>query len=64
MVRESIVLGTGILILTNFAVKILSLIYRGVLIRLMGSEGLGLSEMVMPLFSFLLVLASLGIPLA
>lgn len=64
MKRESIVLGTGILIITNFLVKILSLVYRGVLIRLVGSEGLGLSEMIMPLFSFLLVLASLGIPLA
>ncbi len=64
MVRESIILGTGILIITNFLVKILSLVYRGVLIRLIGSEGLGLSEMIMPLFSFLLVIASLGIPLA
>ncbi len=64
MSRESIVLGTGILIITNFVVKVLSLIYRGVLIRLIGSEGLGLSEMITPLFSFLLVLASLGIPLA
>lgn len=62
--KESIIYGTGVLILTNFFVKILSLIYRGVLIRIIGSEGLGLSEMIMPIFSVLLVIASLGIPSA
>ena len=62
--KESIVYGTGVLIITNFLVKILSLVYRGVLIRLVGSEGLGLSEMIMPIFSFILVISSLGIPAA
>ncbi|MEE0777276.1 MAG: oligosaccharide flippase family protein, partial [Bacillota bacterium] len=62
--KESIVFGTVILIVTNFFVKILSLVYRGVLIRLIGGEGLGLWEMISPIFSLILVVASWGIPLA
>lgn len=64
MARESIIFGTAVLIFTNFLVKILSLVYRAILVRLIGGEGLGLSEMIMPIYSFMLVLASLGIPLA
>jgi stage V sporulation protein B len=64
MKKETIIYGTAILITTNLAVKVMSLVYRGILIRLIGAEGLGLTELMMPLFSFLLVIASLGVPLA
>lgn len=64
MARESLIFGTAVLILTNLLVKILSLVYRAVLVRFIGAEGLGLNEMIMPLYSFMIVLASLGIPLA
>lgn len=62
MKKESILYGTLILILTNTLVKILSLIYRGITVRLIGAEGLGLMEMMMPLYSLLIVISSLGIP--
>ena len=64
MGRETIFFGTAVLILTNLSVKILSLVYRAILVRLLGGEGLGLFEMIMPVYSFLLVLSSLGVPLA
>lgn len=64
MKKETIIYGTAILIATNLAVKVMSLVYRGILIRLIGAEGLGLTELMTPLFSFLLVVASLGVPLA
>lgn len=64
MKKETILYGTAVLITTNLAVKVMSLVYRGILIRLIGAEGLGLTELMMPLFSFLLVVASLGVPLA
>ncbi len=50
------------LIVTNFTVKIMSVLYRAVLIRIIGAEGLGLTELMSPFFNFLLVVASLGIP--
>lgn len=64
MGRESILFGTAVLILTNLFVKILSLLYRAVLVRLIGAEGLGLQEMIMPIYSLLIVFASWGIPMA
>lgn len=62
MKKESILYGTLILMITNAFVKVLSLIYRGITVRLIGAEGLGLMEMMMPLYSLLIVISSLGIP--
>lgn len=62
MKTESIMYDTFILILTNTLVKLMSLIYRSITIRLIGAEGLGLTEMMMPFYSLLIVIASLGIP--
>lgn len=62
MKTESIMYGTLILILTNSLVKLMSLVYRSITIRLIGAEGLGLTEMMMPFYSLLIVIASLGIP--
>lgn len=64
MKKETILYGTAVLIFTNSAVKLMSLTYRGIMIRLIGAEGLGLTELMMPFYSFLIVVASLGIPLA
>ncbi len=64
MGRESILFGTAVLIATNLFVKILSLFYRAILVRMIGAEGLGLHEMIMPLYALLIVVASWGIPLA
>lgn len=64
MKKESVFYGTLILIIINIAIKILSLLYRGILIRLIGPDGIGMMEMITPLFSFLLVIASWGVPMA
>ena len=64
MKKETIRYGALTLVFTNSVVKLMSLVYRSVTVRMIGTEGLGLTEMMMPFYSFLLVIASWGIPLA
>jgi len=64
MKRQSLFWGTVTLLISNIFVKGLGFAYRVVLVRLLGTEGVGLTEMVSPLFSFLLVLAGCGIQTA
>lgn len=59
--QQGLLIGTVILLISNIFVKGLGFFYRIVLVRLLGAEGMGLIEMVSPLFSFLLVLAGCGI---
>lgn len=59
--QQGLLLGTVLLLISNIFVKGLGFLYRVVLVRLLGTEGMGLIEMVTPLFSFLLVLAGCGI---
>ncbi len=54
-------LGTILLLISNIFVKGLGFFYRVMLVRHLGTEGVGLVEMVSPLYSFLLVLAGCGI---
>lgn len=54
--------GTVLLLFSNIIVKGLGFFYRVILVRLVGLEGIGLIEMVTPIYSFLLVLAGCGIP--
>ena len=42
-------------------VKGLGFVYRVILVRMLGAEGIGLVEMVTPIYAFLLVLAGLGL---
>lgn len=49
------------MLFSNIIVKGLGFFYRVVLVRLLGVEGVGLVEMVAPIFSFLLVLAGCGL---
>ena len=62
--RDTLFYGTIFLMMTNILVRGLGFFYRVVLMRLLGAEGVGLVEMVMPIYSFLMVLSSWGIPLA
>lgn len=64
MKNYSLIFGACILFLCNFVSRALGFIYKILLVRILGSEGIGLTEMVTPVYSFALVLASLGIPLA
>ncbi len=65
MKRKSTSLAYGAIILTSagFINRILGFIYRVLTVRLIGSEGIGLFQMVLPPFTFLLILTTAGIPL-
>lgn len=53
--------GTVFLLASNIIVKGLGFFYRVALVRLLGTEGVGLIEMVSSIFSFLIVLGGCGI---
>ncbi len=61
---QSLLFGTIFLLFTNILIKGLGFFYRVVLVRLLGAEGMGLIEMAIPIYSFLLVVAGWGLPLA
>jgi len=62
--KEGLLYGALILLISNFLVKCLGFFYRVVLVRVLGTEGIGLVEMVVPIYAFVLVIATWGIPLA
>ena len=64
MKKSSLLMGAIILFCCNFISRGLGFLYKIILVRIIGSEGIGLSEMVIPVYSFALVVSSLGIPLA
>lgn len=64
MLGTSLWQGAAILTLANFLNKILSFIYRILIIRLIGPESMGLYEMVFPFYTFVLVVATAGLPVA
>ena len=59
--RRGLAYGAALLLISNIFVKGLGFFYRVLLARLLGAEGLGLVEMVTPIYAFLLVLAGLGV---
>lgn len=59
--KQGLLIGTIAMLVSNIIVKSLGFFYRVVLVRMLGVEGIGLIEMVTPLFSFLLVLSGCGI---
>lgn len=64
MVRQSFLYGAVILLLANFINRIVGFVYQILMIRLMGPEGVGLFNIVYPIYVLVLVAASAGIPLA
>lgn len=54
--------GTAILVVAGLINRILGFGYRVVAIRMVGAEGIGLYEMVFPIYILLLLLATAGIP--
>lgn len=62
--RQSLL--TGILVLTTASAvnRVIGFVYQIFLIRLIRAEGIGLFNMVFPIYVLALVLASLGIPVA
>jgi len=64
MTRQSFVYGALILVLAGFFNRAIGFIYQILMMRLIGPEGVGLFNMVYPLYIMTLVLASAGIPVA
>lgn len=63
MRKNKLFIGALILLFANGITKVLSLAYRIFLVRILGAEGIGLVEMVSPIYAFCLVIAGWGVPL-
>ncbi len=63
-ISRSLFTGTILLLISNIIVKGLGFGYRVILVRLLGTEGIGLIEMVTPVYALLLVIAGGGVQLA
>lgn len=64
MKKNSFIYSTLILIIANFSVRFLGFIYKILLSRLLGSEGIGLFQLVFHVFLVVITVTSSGIPLA
>ena len=53
--------SAAILLICNFISRCLGFVYKIVLVRLLGPEGIGITELVSPVYSLALVAASLEI---
>lgn len=61
-VRHRVLHELGVLLGTAAVARILSMVYRVLLARSIGAEGLGLYQMAVPVYLIVLTLASLGLP--
>lgn len=61
--RQSLFTGTVLLLFSNIIVKGLGFFYRIFLVRRLGTEAMGLIEMISPVYSVFLVIAGWGISL-
>ena len=61
---KSLLYGTIILTAANFGVRILGFVYRVFLSRIMGPEGMGLLQLIFPLYIMTITLSASGIPVA
>lgn len=64
MTKQSFLKGAFILVIASISVKALGFIYQILIVRLIGTEGIGIFNMVYPLYITVLVLATAGIPTA
>ncbi|HIE13513.1 MAG TPA: stage V sporulation protein B [Desulfotomaculum sp.] len=64
MSRQSLLTGTLVLATASTVNRVIGFVYQIFLIRLIRAEGIGLFNMVFPLYVLALVIASLGIPVA
>ncbi|WP_066635668.1 stage V sporulation protein B [Desulfolucanica intricata] len=64
MSRQSFVYGALVLLVAGLLNRIIGFIYQILMIRLITPEGIGLFNMVYPIYVLVLVVASAGIPLA
>ncbi|GAB6273166.1 MAG: stage V sporulation protein B [Peptococcaceae bacterium] len=64
MARQSFLGGTLILLLASFFNHFIGFIYQIIMIRLIQPEGVGLFNMIYPIYVLVLILATAGIPVA
>jgi len=64
MKKQSLVKGAFVLTLAGFTSKLLVLANSIVQARVLGSEGIGLKMMVMPLMGLMITLTTIGLPIA
>ncbi|MDA8234623.1 MAG: stage V sporulation protein B [Clostridia bacterium] len=64
MARTSFVYGAAILVAASLFNRIVGFTYQILIIDLIGAKGIGLVNMVLPMYILAVVLATLGIPLA
>ena len=62
--KQSFFYGTVILILAGGVTKLFGFAHRIVLSRIIGAEGMGLYQMVVPLLYFLITVTTFGLPVA
>ena len=64
MKKDNLMKGALVLSVGAILAKIFSAIYRIGLTRILGGEGIGLYQLVFPLYSLCVVLATAGLPMA
>ncbi|MCR4418889.1 MAG: polysaccharide biosynthesis protein [Clostridia bacterium] len=64
MARSSLAGGVAALFAANLFSRILGFAYRAMAVRLIGAEGMGLYQMVFPVYGLVLVITTAGLPLA
>lgn len=64
MARHSLKYNTAILTVTGFLVKVIGFVYRVFIANSIGTEGLGLYQLVYPIYSLLVLVLSAGISVA
>ncbi|MQL53377.1 stage V sporulation protein B [Desulfofundulus thermobenzoicus] len=64
MTRQSFVYGAFILLMASLLNRLIGFVYQIAMIRLIRPEGVGLFNMVYPIYVLVLVLAAAGIPVA
>lgn len=64
MAKQSFPEGAFVLVIASLLVKVMGFLYQIIIIRIIGTEGIGIFNMVYPLFITALVLINAGLPLA
>ncbi|MGB3973424.1 MAG: polysaccharide biosynthesis protein [Peptococcia bacterium] len=64
MAKQTFLQGAFILVITSIIVKALGFLYQIIVVRMIGTEGIGVYNMVYPLYTTVLLLATAGIPTA
>jgi stage V sporulation protein B len=64
MARKSFVSGAIILMMSGFIVRILGFVYRIYLSNLIGAEGMGLFQLISPVYSLVILTLTSGISIA